>query len=223
MNTLFDDISEPLSRRVGGGLAKIAMVMRHQAWAQGGAHGLTPTQAQVLTLLRGRGALRLSAIADELAITAPTASDAVAALQRKALVEKQRAAEDRRAVAISLTPTGGEAASGLTEWPDVLRTAIEDLSPDEQALLLKMLTKMIRTLQVQRAIPVQRMCVGCRHFRPNVHDDTDAPHHCAFVDAAFGNRHLRLDCDDFEAADAAISAANWRQFLSPHRSQENEK
>jgi hypothetical protein len=69
--------------------------------------------------------------------------------------------------------------------------------------------KIIRGLQEAGDIPVQRMCVTCRYFRPNVHDDRDRPHHCAFVDAAFGDPQLRLDCTEQEPASAAESRANW--------------
>ena len=66
---------------------------------------------------------------------------------------------------------------------------------DEQANAL-----LDEALQEARAIPVQRMCLTCRHFRPHVHDDPARPHHCAFVDAAFGDAALRLDCADHETA-----------------------
>src|SRR3546814_1012694 len=70
------------------------------------------------------------------------------------------------------------------------------LDDGERAAFLKGLTKMIGALQTRGTIPVQRMCVSCAHFRPNVHSDAATPHHCAFVDAAFGDASLRLDCDD---------------------------
>jgi hypothetical protein len=47
------------------------------------------------------------------------------------------------------------------------------------------------------------MCVTCRYFRPHVHSDPERPHHCAFVDAPFGDRALRLDCRDHEAKEEA--------------------
>ena len=55
---------------------------------------------------------------------------------------------------------------------------------------------MIRTLQEKGRIPVARMCVSCRFFQPFRHDNPARPHHCAFVDAAFGDEELRLDCPD---------------------------
>jgi DNA-binding MarR family transcriptional regulator len=220
MSKTFDAISEPLPRRVQAGLSKIAMVMRHEAWAQDGARGLTPTQAQVLALLQARGAMRLSAIADELAVKQPTASDAVTALTRKGLVEKQSVPDDGRARSIRLTEAGAAVAAGRTDWPDLLRTVVADLPEAEQAALLKTLTRMIRSLQQQGAIPVQRMCVNCRYFRPNAHAEAHTPHHCAYVDAPFGDRHLRLDCPEHAEADAALASANWRRFTTATHTQE---
>jgi hypothetical protein len=37
------------------------------------------------------------------------------------------------------------------------------------------------------------------HCRVNI-ADAEAPHHCAFVDAAFGDAALRMDCADHQDA-----------------------
>lgn len=215
MKTPFDQLSDPLPRRVGAGLAKLALVMRHEAWSQGRERGLTPTQAQVLALLQARGALRLSAVADELAVRAPTASAAVAALERKDLLRREPAGDDRRARAIRLTARGAEEAGRLSEWPDVLQAAVDDLPESEQAALLRLLTRTIRGLQERGAIPVQRMCASCRYFRPHAHDDPETPHHCAYVDAPFGDRHLRLDCPEHDTAGPDLAHSNWQRFTRP--------
>ena len=47
---------------------------------------------------------------------------------------------------------------------------------------------------------MSRMCLDCRFFRPDVHDDPARPHHCAFVDAPFGDAQLRIDCADHQPA-----------------------
>lgn len=54
--------------------------------------------------------MRLSAVADGLAVTAATASDAVKVLVEKGLVQKTRSAEDGRAIAITLTAAGNAIA-----------------------------------------------------------------------------------------------------------------
>src|SRR5918994_3277180 len=99
---------EPLARRVSTGLAKIGLALKHQAWVEAGGRGLTPTQGQVLALLRANPAgLRLGVLAEQLGVTAATTSDSVTALQRKGLVTKKAAAEDGRGVAVVPTPNGG--------------------------------------------------------------------------------------------------------------------
>jgi hypothetical protein len=76
---------------------------------------------------------------------------------------------------------------------------------------------MIRTLQVRGRIPVARMCVSCRFFRPYRHDHPTTPHHCAFVDAPFGDGELRLDCPDHLPAPAAQAERTWHAFRTPRR------
>lgn len=215
---MFDD---PIANRVAIGLAKLGMALRTQAWRRGQQSGLTPTQAQVLSLLSARGApVRLTAVADELGITPPTASDAVSALVAKRLVRKTRAADDRRAVGLALTSAGRRAAEAGAGWHDFLLKAVDALDRAEQGTLLIALAKMIKTLQDRGEIPVARLCVTCRFFRPNAHADREKPHHCAFVDAPFGDPSLRLDCPDHIPADAAQRESTWRAFLdrsSPQR------
>lgn len=181
------------------GLTKIGLALKSQSWQDAGIIGLSPTQGQVLSLLRTRDAsgMRLSAVAHELAVTPATASDAVTALVEKGLVQKQKAEDDRRAIAITLTPAGKEQADQVLGWSDFLKIAVDELSPDEQAVFLTGLIKIILKLQAQGQIPVARMCLTCQYFRPNVYESSSHPHHCAFVDAPFGDKHLQVDCPDY--------------------------
>lgn len=197
---------------IATGLAKIGMVLRSEAWRRAEATGLTPTQAQILAHLVQRGPARVGTVADAIAVTQPTASDAAAALARKGYVERRPDPEDARAAQLHPTETGRRLAAELAVWPDALLGAIDALDPQEEAVFAKGLVKMIRALQERGAIPVQRMCVSCRHFRPNAYSDAARPHHCAFVDAAFGNAALRLDCGEHDAADASVQIESWTRF-----------
>jgi DNA-binding MarR family transcriptional regulator len=204
---------QPLAQRVTTGLAKVGIALKQQAWAEAGGRGLTPTQAQVLALLRANpDGLRLGALAAQLGVTAPTASDSVAALHRKGLVAKAPLAGDGRAVVVRLTPAGVHEAAAAAAWPDFLLEAVGELSDAEQAAFLHALVTMIRTLQERGRIPVARMCVSCRFFQPYRHADERRPHHCAFVDAPFGDGELRLDCPDHAAAPPAQAARTWHAF-----------
>jgi DNA-binding MarR family transcriptional regulator len=204
---------DPIDVRIVNGLAKIGLATRHRAWTEAEASGLTPTQGQILALLRASPAgLRLSELAERLAVTAATTSVAVRTLTGKGLVRKERAPSDARGVVLTLTDAGAREAERAAGWSDFLLTAIGALTPPEREVFLRALVKMIRVLQERREIPVARMCVSCRFFRPYRHVDPERPHHCAFVDAAFGDRSLRLDCAEFEPAAPEFAAENWETF-----------
>jgi DNA-binding MarR family transcriptional regulator len=209
-------LDEPLDKRVTTGLAKIGIALKQQAWVEAGGRGLTPTQGQVLALLRANpGGLRLGVLAEQLGVTAATTSDSVTALQRKGLVAKEPTAGDGRGVAVVLTPAGSREAAAAAAWPDFLLEAVDELSAAEQATFLRALVAMIRTLQEKGRIPVAHMCVSCRFFQPFRYEDPIRPHHCAFVDAPFGDAELRLDCPDHQTAPADQAAHNWHVFRAP--------
>jgi DNA-binding MarR family transcriptional regulator len=197
------------------GLSKISLGMKSQAWSRAPAEGVTPTQAQILVLLQGRAeGARLSTIAETLGITAPTASDAVASLVAKKLVVRGRDKDDARAARFRLSRSGQGVAARAGAWPDFLQKAVGTLDAAEQTAFLRTLTKMIRALQDAGDIPVQRMCVDCRFFRPHVHPDPQRPHHCAFVDAPFGEHHIRIDCADQDAAATEQRNHQWARWLA---------
>jgi DNA-binding MarR family transcriptional regulator len=211
----FDLAADPPDARIVTALARIGLALRTQAWRAAETSGLTPTQGQILALLRAHSdGMRLGAIATALAVTAQTASSAVATLVAKKLVRKRPDRDDSRALALTLTPEGARGADAAARWPDFLHATIATLSEAEQASFLRALMKIVRGLQIRGQIPVARICVTCRFFRPHVHADPAAPHHCAFVDAAFGDRSLRFDCADHAPAGKQPAAAAWRKFAA---------
>jgi DNA-binding MarR family transcriptional regulator len=180
------------------GLSKVSLALKSQSWQDAGAHGVSPTQSQILALLQAKGheGMRLSEVAAGLAVTPATASDAVRVLDLKGLVLKRRSTEDARAISIVLTSQGRKLAELTACWSDLLLGAVEELSEPEQTVFLGGLTKMIRKLQESGQIPIAKMCVTCRFFQPDLYPDSDMPHHCDFVNAPFGDRDLQLECHD---------------------------
>jgi DNA-binding MarR family transcriptional regulator len=200
-----------INYRIREGLARMAMVGRVDDWSRAKAASLNPTQLAILTLLDGRkDGMGVKDIAAHLGVSQPTATDSILSLEKKGLVVKQTSPADKRAVSIMITPDG-VAALGH-EGSDLAERAVSSLDPTEQEDLLLALIKMIRHLQEQNAIPVQRMCVTCRYFGPFAHPGSDQPHHCHLVDAAFGQRALRVDCREHEQADPPSRAATWEAF-----------
>lgn len=194
----FDRITEPLDRRLADGLARLAAVARQLDWQAAASAGLSPTQADILRFVAGRpqGA-RLTAAAAHAGIRKATASDAVAALERKALLRKYADAADGRAVALKATPKGRRVAQA---WPSSFAPIVAGLAQTEQEALLELVVKMIRQLQQRELIAPQRSCVSCRYFRENVAPGTGTPHFCAFVGAPMAVRHVRLDCAEHASA-----------------------
>ena len=194
----FDQIIEPLDRRLADGLTRLAAVARQLDWQAAASAGLSPTQADILRFVASRpeGA-RLTAAAAHIGVRKATASEAVTTLETKSLLRKQADASDGRAVALKATVTGARIAR---EWPASFGPVVEGLSNNEQEILLALVIKMIRQLQLRELIAPQRTCVTCRHFRENVAPGTASPHFCAFVGAPMAERHLRVDCPEHESA-----------------------
>ena len=194
----FDEITEPLDRRLADGLTRLAAVARQLDWQAAASAGLSPTQADILRFVASRpeGA-RLTAAAAHIGVRKATASEAVTTLETKSLLRKQADASDGRAIALKATAKGTRVAR---EWPASFGPVVEGLSNNEQEILLALVIKMIRQLQLRELIAPQRTCVTCRHFRENVAPGTASPHFCAFVGAPMAERHLRVDCPEHESA-----------------------
>ncbi|MGH6868877.1 MAG: MarR family winged helix-turn-helix transcriptional regulator [Methylocella sp.] len=203
-----------MRERLLDGLERLASVMRADVRRSAAPRGLNPAQDAILQLLLARPAgVRVSALARHLGVRQPSVTDSVIALERKGLVYRQADPADARATIVKVTPEACMQPAAAV--PSLAAASLADLSEAEQASLLITLIKLIRSLQLRQAIPPQRLCVTCKYFRPNVHPEPEAPHHCAFVDAPFGDRALRLDCAEHEQAGAPEMARNWNAFMTP--------
>ncbi len=201
---------------ITAGLGKIAAALRNQAWEGGSERKLTPTQGQILVLLAEREgqSVRLNDVASALCLSAATVSDSVITLVEKRLVKKERSAEDQRALVLTLTAAGRREAQQTAGWTEVVEAGVKALTPDEQAVFLRGLTKVIHSLQAQGVISVARMCAGCTYFQPYVHTDTAKPHHCGLVNKPLGEGQLRLDCPDFVPGGEMELQRRWDVFVS---------
>jgi len=203
---------EQATGRVTHGLLRLSTAMRSQAWEWAEGAGLTPTQGEILVLLmQRRGPMRLGEIARETALTAATTSDAVSTLEGKGLVEKRRALDDGRALAVRLTARGKTAAKKALVWPEFLSKAVGTLKADEQSQLYRSLLKTIRQLEVVQQIPPHRMCLSCTHLEA-IKNPKKTPHHCALLKIDMADTDLRLDCSVYEEGDLSKQKKNWKIF-----------
>jgi len=202
-------IEDTLPDRLVTGLSKIGLAMKSRTWRRKGRQGIGPLQIQVLTFLRSRPnhSATVSTIARELSVKLPTASEVIRTLEQKRLVRRRRRELDNRVVTVHLTAGGAKAGNVANRWPEILASATQNLSNQEQVSLLTALVKLIHALQLQGEIAVARMCVSCEHFRSQAHPGSEQPHHCDFYKTAFGDQAFRLDCPEYVEAPSAESIA----------------
>src|SRR5699024_8542713 len=141
-------------------------------------------------------------------VTAPTITDAVAALERKGLLRRRRQDGDARGGTLTLTPAGREVAGHLAGRDAPMVAAGRARDHRTQDPLLSTPFALIAVLQRAGVVTVARMCVTCRHFRPGAHPGRPAPHHCTLLDTALAPAELRLDCPEYEQEHAAQGHGN---------------
>ena len=201
----------PTPERVVTVLSRIASVMRGNAWRSATAAGLTPTQADLLALLAARPpGVRLAWLAEQMCISSATASDAVSALVAKGWAHKARAADDARALSLSLTRSGRALARRLGASCGVVESAAAALPTQAQEQLLSGLLELVGELQRAEGFPELRTCVTCEHFEPHRHADAKAPHHCHLVGASLPASLLRVDCPEHVPVAAMLRPARWQ-------------
>jgi DNA-binding MarR family transcriptional regulator len=207
-------LQDSITRKLVFGFDRLAAALRSDQWSRAGAVGLNPTQILALEYVASRDehGVRIKNIAEQLGVSQPTATDTIVSLERKGLIEKKPDKKDARATAVLVTREGRAMLASLAKTTLATETAFSQLETNEQADLLLLQIKLIRLLQQVGAIPAQRMCASCQYFKPYIYSDALKPHHCDFVNAAFGDRDLRLDCHDHEKAEASVQATTWQKF-----------
>ncbi|NHQ88374.1 winged helix-turn-helix transcriptional regulator [Iodobacter sp. HSC-16F04] len=212
LSTLWSDTPAG-SERIVSAISRIASVLRTGVWQFATAEGLNHAQVEVLEILRSRSeGVRLSWIAQQLGVTAASASDSIAALVAKGLIEKGRAVGDGRAVALRLTSAGQALALKIVDATGFALEAVGRLPPPKQEQLFSSLLALIGQLQQTERFPELRACLSCQHFAANVHANSIAPHHCRLVDAPLSVALLRLDCPEHIQAEPVIARQNWEKM-----------
>lgn len=201
---------ENLDRKIAVGFERIAQVLKTLVWEESKTSGLSPIQIQFLTALfhDKTDTITIGFLASQFALTPATVSDAISALEQKGLVMRERRGEDKRTVFLSLTSKGKASARKFSVWANLLEEKVSELSDASKAALLHSLMSIIKGFQDEGVVSITRMCVSCTFFRPNAHKNASKlhrgkPHHCAYIDRAFGEADLRIDCPEFAASSLA--------------------
>lgn len=178
-----------LERNILFGLEQVAEVLQLLLGRESRALALSSLQMRILQILQmNHPPQGVVSVARRLGITAATVSDAVRVLYEKDLISKRKAPRDRRAVVLTLTQKGKDAALSGERVREAISKEIALLPEEEQRDLLESLINLIRNLLAGNLIPIRRMCLDCCFFRPDAFPDSDDPHFCAFVGARFGEK-----------------------------------
>lgn len=194
-----------LDEKIIAALERLSHVLRTLLWEEAVESRLSPIQIQTLIYLNSHSEdlCRVGQLAQEFGLTPATMSDAVASLEAKGLLTRTPAHDDRRAQTLRLTAKGRRSAEKLSHWAEALHESLAQLPETEKAQALKFLLTLIESLYRAGVITVARICLTCRFFCPNVHRNSQAPHHCALMDKPLAERDLRVDCPEHELVAAS--------------------
>lgn len=191
-----------LDEKIVSALERLAHVLRTLLWEEATESRLSPIQIQTLIYLNSHSEelCRVGQLAQEFGLTPATMSDAVASLEAKGLLIRKPCPEDHRVQMLCLTPKGKRSSEKLSRWADALHQQLAHFSAEEKAQALQFLLKLIESLYRSGIITVARICLTCRFFRPHVHKNSRAPHHCALMDKPLSAGDLRVDCPEHKPA-----------------------
>ncbi len=126
-----------------------ALVTGQLAAALAAGPGLTITEFEVLLQLGAAGpaGMRPGALCPSIRLTQPSLSRAVARLERQGRVRRAAAPGDGRGVLVSLTPAGRTVLAQASAAHDrtIRAVLLDQLTPEEQDLLTRALTRVIRS------------------------------------------------------------------------------
>lgn len=188
--------------RVAAAIERLGQLSRLLLWeASRNAReprSLSPVQIQILVFLSGHAPelCRVGALARELMVTPATVSDSVSALERKGLVAKSPAADDRRSTVLELTATGRAAAASLSAWAAPLEEAVVEM--EDAGELLAQLLALIAGLERRGVVSGTRMCPTCHHFVERGAEKAGA--YCRLMDKPLSPSELRIDCAEHTPA-----------------------
>jgi len=148
--------------------------------------GLTATQAQLLLHLteRPHGVVDLAHL---LALTPATVSEALATLERKGLLVREKDPKDGRRFRLAPTAAGRRLAEALKGYAQPLRKALEGV--DAESLLFPLMG-VLEGLVRQGVMADTGLCLTCRHLR------REGGFYCALLHLPLAPEDLRLACPD---------------------------
>ena len=205
-----DQQQRDLDARLVVGIERLGQALRGLLRDAARQHGMSPIQLQLLVQIgqRNDGESRVGALAERFDITAPTVSDAVAALVDKGLVRRSPSQHDGRMVRLTPTEEGARVARLTETWADPLLRLLEPVPRSAKRAAFDVVSLLIAELHEAGVIGLARMCRTCRHFRSQTTVET--PYWCDLLKLPLRSEDLRLDCPEHEEAAAEVDVEERR-------------
>lgn len=185
-----DDVG--LDRKVLAAVERLGRALRAARQQVATRHELSLLGLSVIEILADGRPRRVGDLAAELDVSQPTVSDAVATLDKRGLISRDRDPNDLRTTLVTLTSSGETVAADIaTELHPVL--AAEAGTAAERATTLRVLLGEITRLQHAGVITVNRSCLTCRHYQP---PGTRTQARCLLLDTVLRDQDLRVDCPE---------------------------
>lgn len=172
-------------------LERLAQVERALLTRQAYHLGLSALQAQLLLHLSERP-YGVVALAELLALTPATVSEALTSLERKGLLSRAKDERDGRRWVLKPTEEGLKLVRILKTYADPLRQAVAKMPDQERALsgLMELVAELVR----QGTVPETGLCLTCRHLR------RENGFFCSLLSLTLRPSDLRLACPDHAPA-----------------------
>jgi DNA-binding MarR family transcriptional regulator len=183
-----------LDRKVLAAVERLGRALRAARQDVATRHEVSLLGLSVIETLGDSQPRRVGDLAAELDVSQPTVSDAVAVLDKRGLIRRQRDPADQRGTLVTLTANGRQlAADAADELAPTL--AASEGSDSDRATTLRVLLGEIARLQAGGIISVNRSCLACRHYQPP-RPRTSA--RCLLLAAELADHDLRVDCAEHQ-------------------------
>lgn len=186
---------QSIERKIVVALERISEAFRVLLWEEAKEHSLSPIQVQLLIFCAYHAAekRKVGFLANEFNLTKATVSDAVKTLEQKGYIQKETEAADNRSYSIHLTKSGLTLAKNIAAFANPVYESVNNLTENQQQVLLSSLLEMIQKLQSAGVISINRMCLSCRYY-----EKKPAGHYCHFLKTVLKDTELRIDCKEHE-------------------------
>jgi DNA-binding MarR family transcriptional regulator len=199
MGSIFDPEQQrkDIDALITVGISRLADACRVMIWEVCKDLKISPIQAQILIFCRYHPVeqCKVGYLAREFNLSKPTISDAVKTLVEKKLVVREQQAGDFRSYNIFLTESGQVMADQVGNYPSKITKMLQNFAPEDKMGGYICLLRLLKDMQDIGILPQQRMCLSCKHFKPN---PDGSVFYCTAIHLTSSMSEQRIDCPLYE-------------------------